>query len=166
MSDDTTLPTPTRDSAVTLREITFDNLRAVFKLETTEQQRNFVAPVPWSLAQASLTPTSWQRAIYADDTPVGYVLMDIRPTEDPPTYYIWRYLIDTRYQRLGFGARALQLIIDHVRTTYPAAEKVTLSYVRAEGGPQPFYLKFGFLDTEEMDDDEYIMVYPLTPIAA
>ena len=94
MSDDT----PTRESTISLREITNDNLLAVFQLKTTAAQEQFVATVPWSIAQASLQPRSWQRAIYADDTPVGYVLMFIRPHGDShdgePEYYLWRFLID------------------------------------------------------------------------
>ena len=40
----------------------------------------------------------------------------------------------------------------------PNAKEARLSYHLAEGGPDGFYRKMGFVDTGEMWDDEHVMV--------
>ena len=75
---------------------------------------------------------------------------------DAPEYYLWRYMIDARYQGLGFGRQALLLLIEHVRTR-PDAKELLLSYVPAEGGPELFYAGLGFVNTGEVHDGENVM---------
>lgn len=146
--------TLTRDSIVSLREITNDTLGAVLRLKVSPEQEQFVANNAVSIAQAHFEPKAWFRAIYADETPVGFVMLYDDP--DKPEYFLWRYMVDSRYQRHGFGRRALELLIDHVRTR-PNARKLLLSYVPAEGSPEPFYAQLGFVNTGEVDDGENIM---------
>ena len=134
------LPSPTRDSVVTLREVTRDNVRSVIALETTPEQKQFVAPNATSVAEAHFSPLAWMRAIYADDTPVGFVLLSDDPEE--PKYYLWRYMVAAEYQGLGFGLRALQLVVDYVRSR-PGAKEMLLSYVPGEGCPRDFYARSG-----------------------
>ena len=55
-------------------------------------------------------------------------------------------MIDRRYKGMGFGRRAMALVIEYVRTL-PNATELFLSYVPAAGGPGPFYEKLGFRNT-------------------
>ena len=137
-------PKITRDAAVNLRPISEENVLAVIRLDVTEEQKEFVAPNSVSIAQAAHTTNRWERAIYAGDDPVGYVLL----SEDrkKPRYYLWRYMIDKRYQGMGFGGAAMRQVIDYVRTL-PDASEMFLTYVPHENGPRDFYAKFGFVDT-------------------
>ena len=70
MTDKT--PTITRDSTVSLREVTADTVRMICRLDVSEEQKHFVAPNAVSIAQAYFEPKAWFRAIYADETPVGF----------------------------------------------------------------------------------------------
>ncbi len=134
----------TSGAPVTLEEVTADNLRAVMDLQVKPEQNDFVAPNSVSIAQYCYTDEAWMRAIYAGGDPVGFVLLSER--RSVPRYYLWRYMIDGRYQRLGFGARALHLVIDYVRTL-PNATEMYVTYVPAPGGPRDFYAGVGFVDT-------------------
>jgi diamine N-acetyltransferase len=88
---------PTKDSIITLREITEDNLREVLKLNVSEVQNQFVAPNPVSVAQAYFKrERAWFRGIYADDTAVGFVMLHDDSRE--AIYFLWRFMIDERYQ--------------------------------------------------------------------
>jgi diamine N-acetyltransferase len=147
-------PPPNGDSVVTLREITRDNVRAICRLEVHESQRGFVAPNPISIAEAHVTPTAWMRAIYADETPVGFVMINDDP--EKPRYYLWRYMIAGAYQQLGFGRGAMEQVIDYVRTR-PGATEFLLSYVPGEGSPRDFYARLGFVDTGEQHGGESVM---------
>jgi diamine N-acetyltransferase len=150
--DEPTAPLPA-DAPVTLREITKENVYAILRLTVSEHQRNFVADNARSIAEAHFEPHAWFRAIYADETPIGFAMLYDDP--EKPTYYLWRFMIDQRYQRRGFGWQALRLIVEHVKTR-PNAQVLLCSYVPGDGSPGNFYHKFGFVDTGEVDDGELV----------
>lgn len=146
---------PPRDAQITLREITKETLRSILRLEVTEYQKRFVASNAVSVAQAHYEPDhAWFRAIYADETPVGFVMIHDDPAN--ATYYLWRFMIDQRYQKLGFGRRAIQAILAHVRTR-PGSQELFLGCVLGEGSPCAFYEKMGFVPTGEIDEGEVVM---------
>jgi diamine N-acetyltransferase len=144
----------TPDAVVSLREVTADTVWAITRLKVKPDQAHFVAENATSIAQAYFEPKAWFRAIYADETPIGFVMLYDDP--EKPEYYLWRYMIDARYQRMGFGRRALEMFIDHVRTR-PNATELLCSYVPGEGSPGPFYIGLGFVETGEVDDDENVI---------
>jgi diamine N-acetyltransferase len=152
-------PDPAPDAPVTLREVTRDNLGDVLRLKVTEEQRNFVADNATSIAQAHFYPEmAWFRAIYAGETPVGFLML--ADEAEKQEYFLWRFMIDARYQGRGYGRRALELLVEHVRTR-PGAAALGVSYVPGEGSPGPFYHRFGFADTGEVDDGENVALLNL-----
>ncbi|MFZ2359066.1 MAG: GNAT family N-acetyltransferase [Anaerolineae bacterium] len=159
MTTETTHPPVERSATVTLRPITEDNLRAVLRLKVAPEQERFVAPNPVSLAQAHFEKCAWYRAIYADETPVGFMMLYDNPVK--PEYFLWRLMVDARYQGNGFAWRAIQLLIDYVRTR-PGATELLVSHGQGEGSPAPFYARLGFQYTGAEDDGELIMRLPLS----
>ena len=155
MPDD---PEPRSPASVSLRDITAETVRTVCALRVRPDQEQFVAPNAFSLAQALFEPRAWYRAIYADDTPVGFVMLDVDP--QAAEYTLWRFMIAAAHQRHGYGRRALELIVDHVRTL-PAATELRTSYQPGEGSPAPFYIGFGFEETGELDEGERVLRLPL-----
>ena len=143
-------------AVVTLREITKENLDDILGLKVTDEQEKFVASNAKSIAEAHFYPeVAWFRAIYADETPVGFVMLEDNPIN--ASYYLWRFMIDARFQKCGFGRRALKLLFEHVKTR-PGAKDLLTSCVPGEGSPGFFYEKEGFAYTGEMDEDgELIM---------
>jgi diamine N-acetyltransferase len=138
------------DSRISLRQITPELRAVVSGLAVRDDQTRFVAPNAKSLEQADADEGAWMRAIYADETAVGFVLLHEENLRAKPEqrdyYYLWRFMIDQRYQGLGFGARAMQLVIDRVRTQ-PAARALFLHHVPAEGSAEGFYKRLGFEHT-------------------
>jgi diamine N-acetyltransferase len=139
------------DSQVSLREVTAETVRAICNLEVHPEQKGFVAPNAVSIAQAYFEPNAWFRAIYADDVPVGFVML--YTDEEKSEYFLWRFMIDAKYQRLGFGSLALNLVLEHVRSI-PGAVELLTSCVPKEGGPEPFYAKLGFKRTGNILGEE------------
>jgi GNAT superfamily N-acetyltransferase len=129
---------------VTLREIDNDNVRSVLDLDVAPHQRAFVAPNAVSLAEYGVTTRAWTRAIYVGEIPVGYVLLS--DDDEKQRYYLWRFMIDRRYQRHGCGRRAMVMIHDYVRSR-PGGNRIYLSYVPVQGGPEMFYKSLGYEDT-------------------
>jgi len=158
-------PTVNQDARITLREITAENVNALLTLSAKEHQKQLVASHAISIAQPHFRPEAWFRAIYADDTPVGFVMLyDAHLGEHPPQneyYEVWRFMIDARYQGRGFGRRAMELVIAHVKTR-PNAKALFLGHRREPGYAGGFYQKLGFEYTgnaEEGGDVEMRLVF-------
>ncbi|TAK02780.1 MAG: GNAT family N-acetyltransferase, partial [Chloroflexota bacterium] len=134
-----------------LREVTAETVREICALQVAPGQRRFVAPNAVSLAEASFASRAWPRAIYADDVPVGFAMLSIDDVERE--YYLWRLMIADGFQGQGYGAAAIRLLVEHVRSLPGAAHLVT-SWVPGPGSPEGFYLGLGFEPTGEVDDGE------------
>ena len=75
-------------------------------------------------------------------------------------YYVWRFMVAPPFQGRGFGAAAIKLLIDHVKTR-PEAKELLLSYIEHEKGPAEFYRALGFTETGKIEDGEVEMTLPL-----
>jgi diamine N-acetyltransferase len=158
-------PAVTRDSVVTLREVTAETVRTICNLSKTlsDVQRTHVADNAVSFAEAHFSNYAWFRAIYADETPVGFLMVYIGPDDElpgnPTIWFLWRLMVAGPYQKFGFGRRALELVFDVVREQ-GAAEFYT-SCVPGEEGPEGFYRRLGFIPNGEFEENEMVMVLKL-----
>ncbi|MFZ0325274.1 MAG: GNAT family N-acetyltransferase [Actinomycetes bacterium] len=155
-------------SIVTLRKITGQDRAAVEALAVTAEQSHFVAGVAESLAEAAQYPDAkpWYRAVYADQEPVGFVMISDGITSSNVDYlgpyYLWRLLVDRRFQGNGYGTRALDLVVEHV-CTRPDAHVLLTSHVVGPGSPRDFYLRYGFRATDRVHDGEPVLEYEINP---
>lgn len=139
---------------VGLREITAETVKEAVGLDVLPGQKEFVAPNAVSISEAYFEPKAWFRAVYAGDDMVGFVMLLDDP--DRPRYYLWRLMIAGPHQHQGYGRKALDLVVDYVRSR-PGASELLVSYVPAEGGPRGFYEKYGFEPTGEIHHGEVVM---------
>jgi diamine N-acetyltransferase len=160
-----TPPDPGPDAEVSLREITADTVRAICRLSDTlvPPKKYMVAPNAISIAQAYFEPKAWFRAIYAGDLPVGFVMLYDNPGDPPghePDYFLWRFMIAGPYHGRGYGRRAIELLIEYVKTR-PGAKELEVSCGEGPGSPEGFYHKLGFERSGKMFDDEVGLRLPL-----
>jgi diamine N-acetyltransferase len=147
---------------VRLEEISDGNRAAVLALRVAPGQEQFVSSVPESLAEAAeyLHARPWYRAVVADGIPVGFVMVSWNAEPDPPEiigpWFLWKLLIDQRYQRRGYGAEVVRQIAELVRAE-GAAELLT-SYVPEPGGPARFYERLGFVPAGDVDGDGEVIM--------
>lgn len=147
------------DVNIALREITKENLREILRLKVAPEQERFIASNAVSIAEAYFDrDVAWFRAIYADDVPVGFVMVHDEPAERK--FYLWRFMIDHRFQGRGYGRLALAQVIEYVRGR-PGAHEILTSVVPGEGCPGPFYEGLGFAYTGEVEEGELMMRLPL-----
>lgn len=127
-------------------------------------QRRFVATNAESLAQALFAPEAWYRAIYLDEEPVGFVMLSDeslrQPPPEKPEVWVWRLMVDGRYQGRGIGRAALRLVIEHLRSK-ALFSRLLLSCVPGDGSPEPLYRSLGFVPTGQIEDGEVVMALPL-----
>lgn len=157
---------------IQLRDIVTDADRtAAIALRVADGQEQFVASVEKSLAEAVEYPEACARywAAYDGDEPVGFVMLsdnipqetlDADPTLVGP-YFLWRLLIDERYQRQGYGTAALDALVAYVRGR-PNGDALLTSAGQGEGSPQPFYERYGFIPTGDIHEDEVVLKLDLS----
>ncbi len=148
-------------NGVELREVTAATVREICRLSVAPGQEAFVAPNAVSIAQAYFEPKAWFRAIYADDRPVGFLMLYV--DEEKPEYFLWRMMIADGCQGRGYGRRALELVDDWLRGR-PGAAALSTSYVQGDGGPEGFYRRLGFEPTGEIEDGEIVVRRPIAGV--
>jgi len=151
--------------AVTLEEITAENREAVLALRLAPGQERFVSSVRDSLAEAAEYQHArpWYRAVFATGKPagpVGFVMVSWNCEPQPPEiigpWFLWKLLIDERYQGRGYGAAVVRQIAELVRAE--GATELLTSYVPEDDGPAGFYQRLGFVPTGELDDTGEVIV--------
>jgi len=101
-------------------------------------------------ADARACPRMW--SVHDGDLLVGFVMIsDGIPAERLAAdndlvgpYFLWRLLIDARFQGRGYGAATVDAVVAYLRTR-PDADVLWTSCRAGPASPQPFYLHYGFV---------------------
>ena len=144
-----------------LEKITWDNYEKLCKLRVKKEQDDYVARNNESLIHAYVAISEGQTrpfpfGIYLGKKPVGFVMIGYNGYEDGDpefmknTYFIWRMMIDKKYQGNGYGRQAFQLALDFVRT-FPCgpSDLCWLSYEPENEVAKKLYASFGFTEVPE-----------------
>ncbi len=145
-----------------LVEVGIRNFDALIGLEVDESQKGFVAPNIYSLAEAYANTADGRFAkpfgIWHGDEPVGFLMIGYNISDGDEdrekfpllidNYLIWRFMIDKKHQKKGYGREAMKLALDYIRT-FPCgkADSCWLSYEPENEVARKLYRSFGF---EEM----------------
>jgi diamine N-acetyltransferase len=160
-------------ATVELRDIVSeDDFEAVMGLRRGPGQERYLGMMIGhfedAIADAKACPRYWSVHDSGTGQLVGFVMIsDNIPAETLAAdddivgpYFLWRLLIDHRFQGRGYGAATIDAVIRYVRTR-PGAETLLVSCEAGEGSPQPFYLHYGFRKTGEVKWGEEIMALDL-----
>lgn len=150
-----------------------ENFWTLMDLRVSKDQENFVASNSISLAQAYDTRAFGKFVqpfgIWDGDTPVGFAMIGHNSEEYEEmadvykrSYCLWRFMIDQRYQRRGYGRDALKLLLDYVRTFPDGEESLwSTSWEPENDVAAKLYHEFGFKENGEKDGDEIVAVFKL-----
>ncbi len=162
-----------------LEKITPENYWDIVCLKVSRAQKAFVASNRDSIVEAYAALesdcTAFPFGIFNGEKPVGFLMIGFNeaalyefddeieaPEAYKNNYTIWRFMIDKRYQKRGYGREALKLAIDFVRT-YPCgkADYCAISWEPENEVAAKLYHSFGFEDNGELDGDEIVAVIKL-----
>ena len=130
-----------------LRDITETNLISIIDLDVCENQKDQVALNSVSIAQAHYSNSAWFRGIFNDDIAVGFVMLDLIKEENK--CFLWRFMIDKKYQGKGYGKIALTQVIDYVKSL-KIFEEIKTSYFPTDNSAEGFYKNFGFIKSKKV----------------
>lgn len=126
---------------IELRPITLDNFYAICQLVVSPEQVTQVDSNAISLAEANFMPFAWFRAIYANNQPVGFILVDADTTTGK--FSLWRLMLDQSQQGKGYGRLAISALTNALQREFGISELFT-SVVTGENSPIAFYQSCGF----------------------
>lgn len=138
---------------IALREIDRNNFFDVIKLGVTDQQKEFVATNLFSMAQAKAYPECICLAVYHDNVLVGFTMycIDIDDNE----YWIYRLMIDAKYQSKGYGKAAMEKLIDRIKKDREH-HIIYISFEPDNTGAKYLYEKLGFKADGRVVDGEVV----------
>jgi len=136
---------------VTFRKITEENFDAIIKMKRPEGE-NFVASNAVSLAQAWLYRENedvFPFAIYYEDTPVGFMMLEEEGDEGEIKLDLWRIMISPEQTGKGYGTAAVKLLIQYARES-GRYKHLYLLCAHENVVARHIYDKLGFVPTGEI----------------
>lgn len=158
---------------IEFRKITHENLHEIINLTVAENQSKFVSSNSASIMDAYVAITNDGIAlpfgIYADEKAIGFIMFTYGHKKDESipeiayhNYCIWRFMIDAKYQRQGYGKAAILKAVKYMRS-FPCgtAEYCWLNYEQDNIAAKTFYKKCGFKETEQRFYEEIVAILAL-----
>ncbi len=128
-----------------LKPITRENWRDAVRLTVAKDQETFVASNAKSLTEAAYEDYRFPLGIYAGETMVGFVMYGYEPVGNYKLWYVERLMVGEHQQGNGYGHKAMQMVIDKIKTETDA-EGLVISYVPENTIAARLYEKLGFSD--------------------
>jgi diamine N-acetyltransferase len=159
---------------VELRDlVTEDDDEGVMGLRRGPGQERYLGPMishfEDAISDAKACPRMWSVHDAETGQLIGFVMIsdgipqEVLDADDDIVgpYYLWRLLVDHRFQGRGYGASTIDAVVAYLRTR-PNAEVLLTSCKAGQGSPQPFYLHYGFEKTGAVKWGEDLLRLDLT----
>jgi diamine N-acetyltransferase len=134
---------PAAGARIRIAPLDADNWEEAANLALHPEQRDFIAPNVASIAESRFHPELQPCAIYADETMVGFAMYARSPHDQ--LLWIYRFMIDKRYQRRGFGLRAMAELVQ-VITNGENASEINIAYDDHNEPARQLYRRAGFIE--------------------
>lgn len=144
-----------------LVEIDRYNYLSVLDLSVSAEQKEFVASNQYSLAQAYAQPECVPLALYAENKPVGFAMYCL--DEEDHQYWVYRLMIDQRYQGVGYGREAMLLLIERIRSLSDEDhDRIYISFEPGNEIAKSLYESLGFVPDGRVLYGEVVYVLNLS----
>lgn len=128
----------------------------ILSLKLHEHQIYYVASNRASLAEADENPACTPLVIRSDGVAVGFAMYAL--DEDDGNYWIYRLMIDARFQGRGYGGAALAQLLAML-AELPDCSCVILGVNPDNERARRLYERAGFTLTGDVIDGELVMSY-------
>lgn len=127
---------------ISLRSIDQNNWEACIKLKPKQEQLGFVASNVYSIAESKISPHLMIKAIYCGEKLIGFAMYGV--DMDDGNYWIYRLMIDERFQARGHGKDAMKLIIQDIESRDDRTDVIWLGYQQDNEQGRKLYASLGF----------------------
>ena len=142
---------------IELKPVDQFNKSDCIRLKVTKAQSEYIASNESSLEAAEeYSDVARPFVIYSDGIAVGFTMFAFEPDyEDPDDrYWLWRFMIDEKYQGQGYGKEALKHIISYFNEN--GAGNIRLSTKESNVNAIHLYQSFGFAPNGDVNDGETV----------
>jgi len=139
---------------IEFREITKENFWECVELSVSKEQTDFVTSNAISIAQSKVHPECIPLAVYDNDIMVGFLMYCI--DEDDGEYWIYRMMVDEKYQSKGYGKQILEKLLGLIKQDR-TRNKIFLGVHKESIHAVKLYKRFGFYFTGQVCGNEHIM---------
>jgi diamine N-acetyltransferase len=149
-----------------LRPVTVENWNSLIKLKVREDQKNFVAPNLYSIAEAQFgfeDEGHWNLfpfGLYVEDEPVGFAMTGLNYGHSHFQGLILRLMVDEKFQRKGYGRAAMDSMLANFRAD-ECVNVVCITYEPENNPARELYASLGFEETGEYIENEVVALLRL-----
>lgn len=145
---------------VKIVELNEDNWYDCCELEVSKEQQDFIEPNAISIAQTKFELTLKPYAIYAGDKVVGFLMYN-SVQEELDGYWVYRIMVDKKFQGKGIGKAASKLMISEIANSLNA-KKIVVGYHPKNVGAHNLYASLGFIDNGDRFGKEMAVIKHIT----
>lgn len=145
---------------VVLKSLGDAEREAVVALEVGDDQDDFVATNAESLEEADENPACVPLGVFSGSEPVviddlvGFAMYAL--DGDDGNWWIYRLMIDKRFQKRGFGRAALRAVVERM-SAIPGCDAVYLGVYPENTAAANLYRQEGFRETGQILGEETVM---------
>ncbi|SUA72041.1 diamine N-acetyltransferase [Paenibacillus polymyxa] len=127
---------------ITLKAVDKRNWEECAELEPSPEQQRFMVSNLYSIAECQFLDGFVSKTIYNDDVLIGFTMFGLDP--DDGNYWVYRFMIDERFQGRGHGYHAMLLVIDEIRKASDRTDVIMIGYKPDNELARKLYRKSGF----------------------
>ncbi|MBC7960142.1 MAG: GNAT family N-acetyltransferase [Vallitaleaceae bacterium] len=139
---------------ILFKEVTKENFWDCIGLSVAKEQVDFVTSNAVSIAQSKIQPECMPLAVYDDDMMVGFIMYCI--DEEDGEFWIYRMMIDEKYQSRGYGRKSLEKLIEMIKQN-KFHNTIFLGVHNESKYAVELYQSFGFYFNGQVFGSEHIM---------
>ncbi|MEK5255270.1 GNAT family N-acetyltransferase [Paenibacillus sp. FSL F4-0125] len=141
---------------VKIVELNAENWYDCCKLEVSTEQKEYMEPNAISIAQSKFEPTLKPYAIYFKEIVVGFFMYN-SVQEELDGYWVYRIMVDKKFQGKGIGKAATKLMISEM-VKLPNSKKIVVGYHPENLGAHNLYSSLGFIDNGDRFGKEMAVI--------
>jgi len=141
-----------------LQDVDESNWRDCVKLKVAEEDKAFVDPNVFPIAEWKFEPENALKAIYFNTELVGMLAYYYHDGAYGEFYWLYHLMIEPKHQGKGYGQASVKLAIIEMREI--GAKEIVTNCMPKNSRAQHVYGKLGFKDNGTLEGGDLLLLLP------